>query len=197
MQCGARKGFKSIRYVWRYEHVQEPPEDCLEYEEDLDSDLDDLTANTVYRPPYIRSARQVLNTCAKDHPGIISDAVIEALDQRHDELVAAMDGEHSTLDPPDDLSNYSEILKDGEISELTAVEFASLASRDAMGKAEATRLLRHLTKPGVDFITGPSQRLHHGIEQSLEYLSEWQRWESQNPHYGGPMGERTRHRSST
>ena len=67
---------------------------------------------------------------------------------------------------------------------LVAGELSNLAGRDAMGKAEASRILDHLMKPGEEFNKGPSRWAHTAIEESIKYLGNWQHWESQDPHVG-------------
>ena len=165
----AARGTKSLRNVWARENIQEPPYDCVEERSS---------------GAYIKSAWQVLQEHHQEHQGAISQKYMDAQQDRIEELKEAFDNDYSTLDPPDDLACWAKELEEGEVDSFVAGEFGHLASKDEMGKAEATRILHHLMKPGEEFTKGPSRWLHKAISESMEYLNNWACWESKDPHIG-------------
>ena len=163
------RGTRNLKNVWQPEHIQEPPEDCVE----------ERPSGT-----YVKSAWQVLQEYHQEHPGAVDPRYIEKQEERIKNLNDVLDNDFSTLDPPKDLSCWAEELEDGQVDRFVAGELSNLAGRDAMGRAEASRILYHLMKPGEEFKKGPSRWAHTAIEESIQYLGNWQHWESQDPHIG-------------
>ena len=119
-----------------------------------------------------------------DNPGACSDDWMQEQEERIEHLHDAFECDFSTLDPPEDLSCWSQALEDGDVDPFVAGELSNLAARDEMGKAEATRVLHHLMKPGQDFKKGPSRWAHSAIGECIEYPDNWAVWESKDPHKG-------------
>ena len=87
-----------------------------------------------------------------------------------------------------DLSNWNETLALMGCSDHSISTFGLLAARDSMGRAEACRLLAHLTKPGQP-LRDPSRWLESAVAEALEYIGgEWRHWESRAPVLSGLKG---------
>ena len=89
----------------------------------------------------------------------------------------------STLDPPADLSCWSDELKKEDVTEFVEFELRYLALKDNMGNAEATRVLQHFFNSHQQFDV-PSKWLRSSIGESMDYLENWKCWESRDPHVG-------------
>ena len=75
--------------MWHPEHIQEPPEDCVE----------ERPSGT-----YVKSAWQVLWDHHEEHPGAVDHGYIKKQQERIGDLNEVFDNDFSTLDPPKDLS---------------------------------------------------------------------------------------------
>lgn len=96
----------------------------------------------------------------------------------------------STLDPPANLACWGQALEELDVNPHVALRFADLAAENAMGRAEATRILHHFFKVNP---YGASKYLNRALDGAWEYLRDWRHFEGQTPDLGrGPGGWGTR-----
>ena len=170
IQSGGRK---SLENIWTLGNDQQPPEDCLHHDTSGEA--------------HVKSAYQVLkdhhSSCGAASSGI-PDIYMLQQDERMRDLRLAMQSAWSTLDPPEQISCWTEDLKAFGVDGFVVAELEFLARKDKMGHTEAIRILAHFTRPGLVFKRGPSQWLHSAIEESVAYMDNWKHWESRNAHVG-------------
>jgi hypothetical protein len=82
-----------------------------------------------------------------------------------------------TLNPDEHLANWCEVLSAEGVDPMAAQELGALAGRDALGHAEASRLIAHLIQGTGEWRRGPSAWLHSAVRESREYLEDWRRYE--------------------
>ena len=84
-----------------------------------------------------------------------------------------------SLAPPVHLENWADVLVEAEVDDKAIGDFGRLAARDRFGKAEASRLLAHMVKPGAQFREGASRWLSKAVEEANRYLDGgWREWEA-------------------
>jgi len=122
----------------------------------------------------------------------VLETVVENLEQKDEGLLqqvkrlkdadayrqAVLTSEQWTLDPPQSLENWAEVLAAEGVDADAAASLSRLASRDPLGHAEASRLIARLTKGSNPWVKGPSQWLQLAVREAEEYLEDWRRFES-------------------
>lgn len=118
-------------------------------------------------------ARTAFEILASECPGRFAD--LEDIEEFREHVLGAP---LWTFEPDEALSVWAEVLESLGVDGSAARRLATLAQRDPrMGRAEATRILAHLLKPGTSFQRGPSGWVSRSVEDAEDYLVHWAEWE--------------------